>query len=216
MKGDSPIFVDRKIGTVPGSAFAGAALALLLFLPAPILCVNVPWDVYAKRTPEDRYLASIFPAYAATQRLNKILGRDDGVLCTGCTNVYMIGGRPYGFEFWWRAVYHISDSRSFAAFCRRCGIRYWMVDFASPSGRAFAAHKEIVGQYWDDARLVTASGTVAVYDVASPNPPHSRPTGLPVANRGDGGAANGAGSPTAAATHMVRHDGPSDKTRGVR
>ena len=48
----------------------------------------------------------------------------------------------------------------------------WSISLLPP---AAACHgKDIVGEYWNDARLVTASGTVAVYDVASlarNNPP---------------------------------------------
>ena len=147
---------------------SGTALALLLFLPAPILCLNVPWDAYAKRISSEEYLAQSFQGYRATQQLNAILAPDDGVLCTGCNGVFLVGGRPYDFEFWWNNIHHIHDRESFVAFCRRYNIRYWMVNHFSMASRCFADSKDIVAEYWNDARLVTASGMVAVYDVASP------------------------------------------------
>jgi hypothetical protein len=147
---------------------AGAALLLLLFLPAPVLCINNPWDAYAKRIGREEYLTKVFPAHPAAQQLNKILAPDDGVLCTGCENVYLVGGRPYDFDFWWNRIQRVGDAKSFAQFCRRYGIRYWMVNSFSMSGRSFASRQDIVGDYWDDARLVAASGMVTVYDVASP------------------------------------------------
>jgi len=147
---------------------AGTALALLLFLPAPILCLDVPWDAYAKRISGEEYLARSFQGYQATKQLNTILAPDDGVLCTGCDGVYLVGGRPYEFVFWWNGVHHIHDRASFAEFCRRYGIRYWMVNHFSLASRRVEGSRDIVAEYWNDARLVTASGTVAVYDVASP------------------------------------------------
>ncbi len=147
---------------------AGIALALLLLLPAPVFCIKLPWDAYAKRISREEHLTQCFQGYQATRQLNAILAPDDGVLCTGCTGVYLVGGRPYEFGFWWNRVHHIHGQKSFVEFCRRYGIHYWMVNHFSPASRCVKGNEDIVAEYWRDARLVTASGTVAVYDVASP------------------------------------------------
>jgi hypothetical protein len=153
---------------------AGTALTMLLLLPAPILCANVPWDAYAKQVSAEEDLAQSFQGYQATQQLNAILAPNDGVLCTGCTGVYLVGGRPYEFAFWWNGIHHIYDCPSFADFCRRNGIRYWMVNHFSVMSRRLCGSEKIVAEYWTDARLVTASGDVAVYDV-SPRRPEGSP-----------------------------------------
>ena len=93
---------------------------------------------------------------------------DDGVLCTGYNGVYLVGGRPYEFAFWWNNIHRIHDRDSFADFCRRYGIRYWMVNHLSAD--AARTRRPAARTSWPNTGptrgLVTASGTVAVYDVA--------------------------------------------------
>ena len=154
------------------SLLAGTALALLLLLPAPLLCVNMPWDAYAKRISTEEIWPSRFQEYPAIRQINAMLAPDDGVLCTGCNGIYLVGGRPYELAFWWNDVHHIHDRESFAGFCRRNEIHYWMVNHASMMSTCMASRQDIVAEYWTDSRLVTAAGTMAVYDV-SPEPPRA-------------------------------------------
>ena len=146
---------------------AGGGMVLLLLLPAPLLCLDMPWAVYAKRVSLEDHLRQSYPEYDAVQRLNAILAPHDGVLCCGCSGVYLVGGRPYDFAFCWNAIHRIHDRDSFADFCRRYDIRYWMVDHRLATRRNVRGSEDIVAEYWSDARRVIASGTVAVYDVAA-------------------------------------------------
>ena len=87
------------------------------------------------------------------QQLNAILMPDDGVICTGCNGVYLVGGRPYEFAFWWNDIHHIHDVASFDDFCRRNGIRYWIVNHSrSMAGRRSSGIGTIAAKYWTDAR----------------------------------------------------------------
>ena len=149
---------------------AGTVLALLLFLPAPVLCINVPWDAYAKRISAEAYLAESFGGYPAAKQLNAILAPRDGVLCTGYNGVYLVGGRPYEFQYTWNNIRRIHDLDSFEDFCRRYGIRYWIVNHPRPMPHGRDGMPQISGKYWTTARMVSASGTVAIYDLATEHP----------------------------------------------
>ncbi len=143
---------------------AGTVLALLLFLPAPLVYVNMPWDVYAKRISTDDYLEEKFEGYRLVQQLNGVLAPKDGVLCTGYYGVYLAGGRPYEFTYQWNGVYRIHDVRSFEEFCRRYGIRYWIVSHPRTMPPAISE------KYWTPERMVSASGAVAIFDLAASPP----------------------------------------------
>jgi hypothetical protein len=150
-----------------GPVLAGTVLSSALLLPVPLWCVNMPWDAYARRITSEQYLAQRFPEYEPAKDFNKIIEPNDGVLCTGCTGVYLIGGRPYEFAFWWDKILHISDCNSFVEFCRRNRIHYWVVNHASMMSRSAGGHMDIATEYWSDKRIVFALGTIAVYDVTS-------------------------------------------------
>ena len=76
-------------------------------------------------------------------------------------------------------VHHVHDVASFADFCRRNNIRYWIVDHerTMPTG---LNEGEIQSHYWTDARTVAARGTLTIYDVDSPpdEPTDSCPAAL--------------------------------------
>ena len=150
----------RAGGRIVGSCdplAAGGAMACRSLAGPPWRCccacrrrfssVNVPWDAYAKRISAERVSgADRFRDYEAAQQLNTILGRDDGVLCTGCDGVYLVGGRPYDFECWWNNIHHIHDS----PVVRRVlpPLRHPLLDgqFASPAaGLSATRHR---GEYW--------------------------------------------------------------------
>jgi hypothetical protein len=146
-------------------AVAGIALGVLLLLPLPVNCQLWAWDEYTRRIPLNEQLAQHFPGYQTVQELNRILGPEDGVLCTGFEGVHLVAGRPYEFPFWWNDVYRIHDVASFGDFCRRHSIRYWIVDHGR-TARTGHETGEIQRRYWTDARMVEGGGTLAVYDVA--------------------------------------------------
>ena len=105
-----------------------------------------------------------FPAYAATQRLNKILGRDDGVLCTGCSK-RIYGRRPaVRFRVLVESVYHISDpgrSPRFAAVT--ASVTGWSIFFPVRPLAAQRDRRRVLGR----RAVGDGVGTVAVYDVAA-------------------------------------------------
>jgi hypothetical protein len=162
---------------------SGVAVALLLYVPLPLVCVNMAWDEYAQRTPKKKRLEQWFPGYQVARRLNAILGPDDGVLCSGFCGVHLVGGRPYAYAMWFNRIHHIHDRATFADFCRRNRIRYWLVNLDGPGfGRHIYGGDDIAAEYWTDRRRVMASGSTAVYDVG----PLSRSTVLQAAG-GAGG-----------------------------
>jgi hypothetical protein len=144
----------------------GTAAVLLLLLPAPLLALNMPWDAYAERISAEQHLAQSFHEYQAIRQLNAILAPHDGVLCTGVNGVYLVGGRPYELSCWWSSVHHIHDRASFVDFCRRNEIRYWMVNHTSLMSGGKFARRDIAGEFCTEARMVSAAGTVVVYDMA--------------------------------------------------
>jgi hypothetical protein len=158
---------DWRLAANWPTVFSGVALALLLLLPMPQLCLNLPWDAYAKRISTEEYLERYFPGQQAIKRFNRIVKPTDGVLCTGC-GVYLVGGHPYNFDFWWNDIHRIHDSASFADFCRRYDIRYWLIDRSRSNAFPWLAKEQaIVAKYWTDARIVAAGQTVVAYDVRS-------------------------------------------------
>ena len=98
-----------------------------------------------------------------------MLTLDDGVIVTGYEGNHLIEGRAYEFPFWWCDLRRIHDVPSMAEFCRRCHIRYWLVDHSATMSRILCGREQIAAHYWTDARLVTARGTTAVYDVTGPS-----------------------------------------------
>ena len=162
----------RSIQWRPEGRFApllsGIALASLLLLPAPFFCVGIPWDEYARRTSLDERLRQRFQGYDAAKQLNQILLPDDGVICTAFEGIYLVGGRPYEFDLSISSsVHRIHDVDSFDAFRRRYGIRYWIVNHPRPILPGANGVDAIATKYWSDARMVSASGTVVIYDLAA-------------------------------------------------
>jgi hypothetical protein len=155
-------------------ALSGIVLAGLLLLPAPLLHFHEAWGEYTKRISTEQRREQRFAGYQAVKQLNPILAPDDGVICTYFDGVHLVGGRPYGFGLWWNGVYHIHDPSSFADFCLRYGIRYWIVDHFPLAMRSMNGAEDIAAEYWTDARMVTAWGTLAVYDVATRRLPRWR------------------------------------------
>ena len=153
----------------------GVALTGLLLLPAPMWCLNplwwtnLSWDEYAKRISTEECLARRFPEYPAVEQLNRILKPGEGVICSESEGVCLVQGPSYEFSFMWNGIHRIHDVESFADFCRRYGIRYWLVGHSRPSPGG-----ELVEKYWIDSRIVAASGTVTVYDL-SPSAPRPQP-----------------------------------------
>lgn len=153
-----------------GATATGAVLGALLFLPAPLLLFNLHWDAYAKTVSTDEYLSRHFPGYQAVCQLNQILAPGDGVLYTGCNGVYLVQANAYEYQSWWNYIHRIHDQKSFEQFCRRNGIRYWLVNRASSGANCAQQYPYVVNECWKDARLVVASGMTSVYDL-SPVPP---------------------------------------------
>jgi hypothetical protein len=149
---------------------AGTALAALLLLPAVFSCLGLPWGEYTGRVGRDQRLAERFPGYEAVKRLNAILRPDDGVICSGYEGVYLVAGRPYGFEPMWNGVHRIHDAASFAAFCRRHHIRYWIVDRPFELTRSLQKTDAYLAAYWTESRMVAMAATAAVYDLAEEHP----------------------------------------------
>ncbi len=149
--------------------FAGLALTALLLFPIVLLGQSLSWDEYAGRlSPHNRY-ASVYRGYQTVEQLNPLLTLDDGVIVTGYEGNHLIEGRAYEFPFWWCNLRRIRNVPSMAEFCRRCHIRYWLVDHSAPMSRFLCGREQIAAHYWTDARLVTACGTTAVYDVTGPS-----------------------------------------------
>jgi hypothetical protein len=153
------------------TSFTAIAMTLLLLLPMPLLCIDMPWNIYAKSISTEKYFAQRFSGYQATQQLNAIVKPDEGVICSiSDGGVYLLGGRPYEYAPWWNKIHHISDSKSFTDFCKRYDIHYWIVDHGNPIGQVHeSVVADIAAEFWTEARLVTADGTVAVYDVTLPS-----------------------------------------------
>jgi hypothetical protein len=169
----------------PAMFLAGTGLLILLLLPAPISCINLPWAVYAKHISTEEHLKRWFPEYPAVRQLNAIVDPHEGVICTGCDGVYLVAARPYEFAFWWNDIHRIHDRDSFADFCRRNDIHYWVVNRRTKMGRCVKGSEDIVAEYWSRKRLVTAANGVAVYDVSSP------PAASATAKNGKAGGAAG-------------------------
>jgi hypothetical protein len=146
----------------------GTGLGIVLLVPLPFICRQCPWDEYTKRISYEGHLAMRFPGYQAVQQINRVLGPDDGVICTGFQGVHLVAGRSYEFAFWWSDVHRVHDVPSFDEFCRRNRIRYWVVDHTRMMLWGFDSGGPIGSHYWTDARTVAAHGAVVVYDVASP------------------------------------------------
>lgn len=162
-----PLLSEWKVNRPAILAAVGLALLGLLISPLPFNCYQSPWGEYAHVVTHEEQLAQRFPGYQAVRQLNQSLGPDDGVICTGYEGVYLVGGRPYEYNFWWNPVHRVHDVASFADYCRRNNIRYWIVDHA----RTMAVgvdEGDIQSHYWTDARTVAARSTLTVYDVASP------------------------------------------------
>lgn len=154
------------------SPLTGIALAGLLLLPSPLLCADLPWNEYAGHISTEERLNQHFHGYPAVKQLNRILSPDEGVISTLFNGVHLIGGRPFEFGFWWNKLHGIHDVELFTDFCQRHGIRYWIVNrFALPELHDYITADAIAAEYWIDERLVTAWGTVAIYDV-SEKPTH--------------------------------------------
>jgi hypothetical protein len=149
--------------------FAGLALTALLLFPVALPCHGLSWDEYTGRLSPHLRSTWYFPGYEAVEQLNPMLTLDDGVIVTGYEGNHLIEGRAYEFPFWWCDLHHIHDVPSMAEFCRRCHIRYWLVDHSAMMSRSLCGQEQIVAHYWTDARLVTARGTTAVYDVTGPS-----------------------------------------------
>ncbi len=141
------------------------ALAALLLLPLPFTCLELPWGEYSGQISRAERLAKRFPGYPAIGRLNAILQPDDGVLCTAFDGVYLVGGRPYTYSFQWNQPYHIHDAASFADFCRRNKIRYWIVGCNLGSSPGLKQTNDIAAEYFVVERLVTGRDETAIYDV---------------------------------------------------
>ena len=75
-----------------------------------------------------------------------MLRPNEGVICTRYEGVYLIQGRAYEFAFWWNDIHHIHDVASFADFCQRHGIRYWVVE---PCRKPVARDQRCVGNLGD-------------------------------------------------------------------
>ncbi len=166
----------RSIPWRPQKAFwpplTGIALAGLLLLPSPLLFVSLPWEEYAGHISTEERLTRRFYGYPAVKQLNRILSPDEGVISTLFDGVHLIGGRSFEFRFWWNKLHGIHSVELFTDFCQRHGIRYWIVNrFALPKLHDYIAADAIAAEYWIDERLVTAWGTVAIYDV-SEKPTH--------------------------------------------
>ena len=147
-------------------AIWATTLAGLLLLPAPLACLDLPWGEYSGRISREERLAKRFPGYPAVERLNAILQPDDGVLCTAFDGVYLVGGRPYTFSFEWNEPYRIHDTASFADFCRRNNIRYWIVGCNLGSSPGWKKTNDIAREYVVAERLVAGCGETTIYDVA--------------------------------------------------
>jgi hypothetical protein len=148
-------------------AVFGLAFLALLISPLPFNCYQSPWNEYSRKITREEQLAQWFPGYQAVHQFNKSLGPNDGVICTGYEGVCLVGGRPYEYNFWWNPVHRVHDVASFADFCRRHNIRYWIVDHARTM-LVGTDEGEIQSHYWTEARTVAARGTLTIYDVASP------------------------------------------------
>ena len=147
--------------------------------PLPFNCQQSPWREYSHKITREEQLAQRFPGYEAVRQFNQSLGPDDGVICTGYEGIYLIAGRPYEYNLWWNPIHHVHDVASFADFCRRNNIRYWIVDHARTM-LVGVDEGEIQSHYWTEARTVAARSTLTIYDVAS-----SQDTTQPVPARQD-------------------------------
>jgi 4-amino-4-deoxy-L-arabinose transferase-like glycosyltransferase len=172
--GTVPVFAPAKTGLSPLSSrhpalrtLFGLAFLCLLICPLPFNCYQSPWNEYSRKVTREEQLAQSFPGYQAVEQFNQSLGPNDGVICTGYEGVYLVGGRPYEYNFWWNPVHRVHDVASFGDFCRRHNIRYWIVDHARTM-LVNTEHGEIQSNYWTEARTVAARGTLTIYDVASP------------------------------------------------
>jgi hypothetical protein len=155
----------------------GLAFLVLLISPLPFNCQQSPWDEYSHKVTREQHLAQRFPNVEAVLEFNRSLDPEDGVLCTGYEGVYLVHGRPYEYNFWWNPVHHIHDVASFADFCRRNNVRYWIVDHQRTMLNGLN-EGELQSHYWTEERTVAARGTVTIYDVSSPldgtSPPAAR------------------------------------------
>jgi hypothetical protein len=144
-------------------------LTALLLFPVVLPCPGFSWDEYAGHLSPEVRKSWAFPGHETVEQLNPILTLDDGVIVTGYEGNHLIAGRAYEFPFWWCDLRRIHDVPAMADFCRRYHIRYWLVNHDGPMSRIFCGREQIAAHYWTDARLVTARGTTAVYDVTGPS-----------------------------------------------
>jgi hypothetical protein len=135
-------------------ACSGIALVGVLLLPFSFSCLCLPWDEYAKRTRVEDSIAARFGGYGGYEvikQLNAVLRPDEGVICTHYEGVCLIQGRAYEFAFWWNDIHHIHDVASFADFCQRYGIRYWLVDLSASLSQGTRDALGISSTYWTDS-----------------------------------------------------------------
>jgi hypothetical protein len=115
-------------------ATTGLVVALLLCAPLAWLYFPRAWIEYSKQISTAEHVEKRFPGYDAIKKLNTILKPNEGVLCTDYDGVYLIHGPAYAFPMREKdpyscslRIYQLHDVATFTAFCRRYGIRYWVV-----------------------------------------------------------------------------------------
>lgn len=150
---------------IPNDIGVCLAAGALVIIPSIFNCSKLHWQEYAKLIDLDTRIDERFGGSQAIKQINTILDPNDGILCSGFEGVYLLKGRPYEYNFWWNGVYHISDAESFADFCRKHNIHYWMV-----SSQAFGVgydeiSRKLMSHYWTDDRLVSGVGAFALYDI---------------------------------------------------
>ncbi len=158
------------------AALAAACVMAAFILQVPFWTADwrgYPWDVYVNELPEEKYLAKRFRGYAAVQKLNSFLRPGDRVLSTGYDAINTIGGSAYEFPFWHKNINRLSTPEALEGYLRKHDIRYWAVNLAGSDARFFKNALAAGVRYWSDSRLVSASSTLAVFDVsvAGPWPP---------------------------------------------
>jgi hypothetical protein len=162
-----PLLARLRLEHPAPRAVFGIAFLGLLISPLPFNCQQSPWNEYSHKVTREQQLAQRFPGVEAVLEFNRSLGPDDGVLCTGYEGVCLVHGRPYEYNFWWNPVHHIHDVASFADFCRRNNVRYWIVDHQRTMLNGLD-EGDLQSHYWTEARTVAARGTLTVYDVCPP------------------------------------------------
>lgn len=148
------------------SMISGVLLLVILSAPLPLVFAELSWDEYAGNISREKRLKSFYLGYQAVEQLNRILSSDEGVICTRFGGIHLISGHAVEYNFWWNKIHRIHNVETFADFCHRNRFRYWVTETSLTDKNKYVAAEEISAKYWTDERLVTGSGTVAIYDIS--------------------------------------------------